>query len=236
LISGGYGEASEMSSTAASLSLAQSKDGKATPRNKSGGEVGFHVTAESGRAAWSSPVDKFLAESEYKAFKIALYALRDEQAALDVVQDAMFKLVQKYSNKPESEWPALFFTILNNRITDVRRWRKLHEAAGRTISLFRSREGGEEDLIESGLGADKNPPQNQPETAVLAKQLRNEIDKALEYLSDRQRQVFILREWQGMSVRDTASVLGCSEGSVKQHHFRAMRSLREKLAGVWNHE
>ena len=225
-----------MSLTVTNLSLARSKDENTTPRNKHGVEGRFHVTAESGRAAWSSPIDKFLAESEYKAFKIALYALRDEQTALDVVQDAMFKLVQKYSNKPESEWPALFFTILNNRITDVRRWRKLHEVAGKTISIFRSHEGGEEDLLESGLGADTNPPQNHPETAVLAKQLRNKIDKALEYLSDRQRQVFILREWQGMSVRDTASVLGCSEGSVKQHHFRAMKSLRVKLAGVWNHE
>ena len=225
-----------MSLTVTNLSLAWSKDENTTPRNKHGVEGRFHVTAESGRDAWSSSIDKFLAESEYKAFKIALYALRDEQTALDVVQDAMFKLVQKYSNKPESEWPALFFTILNNRITDVRRWRKLHEVAGKTISIFRSREGGEEDLLESGLGADTNPPQDQPETAVLAKQLRNEIDKALEYLSDRQRQVFILREWQGMSVRDTASVLGCSEGSVKQHHFRAMKSLRVKLAGVWNHE
>ena len=225
-----------MSLTVTNLSLARSKDENTTPRNEHGVAGRFHVTAESGRTAWSSPIDKFLAESEYKAFKIALYALRDEQTALDIVQDAMFKLVQKYSNKPESEWPALFFTILNNRITDVRRWRKLHEVAGKTISIFRSREGGEEDLLESGLGADTNPPQNQPETAVLAKQLRNKIDKALEYLSDRQRQVFILREWQGMSVRDTASVLGCSEGSVKQHHFRAMKSLRVKLAGVWNHE
>jgi RNA polymerase sigma-70 factor (ECF subfamily) len=225
-----------MSLTVTNLSLARSKDENTTPRNEHGVAGRFHATAESGGAAWSSPIDKFLAESEYKAFKIALYALRDEQTALDVVQDAMFKLVQKYSNKPESEWPALFFTILNNRITDVRRWRKLHEVAGKTISIFRSHEGGEEDLLESGLGADTNPPQNQPETAVLAKQLRNKIDKALEYLSDRQRQVFILREWQGMSVRDTASVLGCSEGSVKQHHFRAMKSLRVKLAGVWNHE
>jgi len=225
-----------LSSTVSSLSLARSEGTKTGPGNKQGVGGKINATIQSGRAAWSSPVDKFLAGSEHKAFKIALYALRDEQTALDVVQDAMFKLVQKYSNKPESEWPALFFTILNNRITDVRRWRKLHEAAGKTISIFRSREGGEENLIESGLGADTNPPQDQPETAVLAKQLRKEIDKALQYLSDRQRQVFILREWQGMSVRDTASVLGCSEGSVKQHHFRAMRSLREKLAGVWNHE
>ena len=181
-------------------------------------------------------LDEFLARVEYKAFKIASYALRDDQAALDVVQDAMLKLSEKYSDRPESEWPRLFFTILNNRITDVRRWRRLREIGGKSISLFRSREDGDEDLLESGLGAESNPPQQQPETALLAKQFRKEIDKALEYLSERQRQVFMLREWQGLSVRDTATVLGCSEGSVKQHHFRAMKSLREKLAGVWNHD
>ena len=181
-------------------------------------------------------MDEFLARVEYKAFRIASYALRDEQTALDVVQDAMLKLSEKYSDRTESEWPRLFFTILNNRVTDVRRWRKLREIGGKSISLFRSREDVDEDLLESGLGAENNPPQQQPETALLAKQFRKEIDKALQYLSERQRQVFILREWQGLNVRDTATVLGCSEGSVKQHHFRALKSLREKLAGVWNHD
>lgn len=174
-------------------------------------------------------MDQFLAGVEYKAFRIAVYALRDEQVALDVVQDAMFKLVEKYSRKPESEWPALFFTILNNRITDIRRWRKLREIGGKTISLFRSYGDGEEDLLETGLGADLNSPQMQPDKVLLAKQIRQRIDEALGNLSQRQRQVFMLREWQGLSVRDTATVLGCSEGSVKQHHFRAMRFLREHL-------
>ena len=185
---------------------------------------------------YANPMDEFLAGVEYKAFRIALYSLRDEQTALDVVQDAMLKLTEKYSTRPDTEWPALFFTILNNRIIDVRRWRRLREIGGKSISLFRSRDDGEEDLLENGLGAERNPPQQQPETAVYAKQLSNEIDKALGHLSDRQRQVFVLREWQGLSVRDTATVLGCSEGSVKQHHFRAMRSLREMLAEVWSHD
>ena len=204
------------------------KSGRRTGQNRIGASVPLDASSS------NNPLDEFLAQVEYKAFKIAVYALRDEQTALDVVQDAMFKLSQKYSDRPEPEWPRLFFTILNNRITDVRRWRKLREIGGKTISIFRSREDGEEDLLESGLGAEANPPLQQPETALLAKQFRKEIDKALEYLSERQRQVFMLREWQGMSVRDTATVLGCSEGSVKQHHFRAMKSLREKLAGVWN--
>ena len=186
-------------------------------------------TPERGTDSFSSDMDRFLAGVEYKAFRIALYALREEQVALDVVQDAMFKLVEKYSKKPESEWPALFFTILNNRITDIRRWRKLREVGGKTVSLFRTHGDGEEDLLETGLGAELNSPQMQPDKVVLAKQIRKHIDEALGNLSHRQRQVFMLREWQGLSVRDTATVLGCSEGSVKQHHFRAMRFLRENL-------
>lgn len=201
-----------------------SKDADASAPDEHGAADGF-----------SSPMDRFLAGVEYKAFKIALYALRDEQTALDVVQDAMYKLVEKYGNKPEAEWPPLFFTILNNRITDVRRWRKLREVGGKTISLFRGHEDGEEDLLETGLGAELNPARLQPEKVVLSKQLRRHIDDALAKLSQRQRQVFVLREWQGMSVRDTATVLGCSEGSVKQHHFRAMRSLRELLDEVKDH-
>jgi RNA polymerase sigma-70 factor (ECF subfamily) len=192
-------------------------------------------TPEPGTDSFSSPMDRFLAGVEHKAFKIAVYALRDNQTALDVVQDAMFKLVEKYSNKPESEWPPLFFTILNNRITDIRRWRKLREVGGKTISLFRNHGDGEEDLLETGLGTELNSPRMQPEKVLLSKQIRERIDSALENLSDRQRQVFMLREWQGMSVRDTATVLGCSEGSVKQHHFRAMRCLREQLNEIRDH-
>jgi RNA polymerase sigma-70 factor (ECF subfamily) len=66
-------------------------------------------------------------------------------------------------------------------------------------------------------------------------ELRNHINRALQTLSERQRQVFILREWRGMSITETAEILGCSENSIKQHHFRALRALREQLAEVWDH-
>ena len=180
-------------------------------------------------------LDGFLAGVEQKAYRIALYALRDRDTALDVVQDAMLKLAEKYSARPAAEWPALFFTILNNRITDVRRWRMLREAGGKLISLFHNGPDNEEnDLLEAGLGVDKDT--QEPEQFAYGKQLGRYIAQAVGRLSDRQRQVFLLRESQGYSVRDTAAVLGCSEGSVKQHHFRAMQALRAELAEVWDHD
>ena len=182
-------------------------------------------------------LDEFLAAVEQRAYRIAFYALRDEQAALDVVQDAMLKLVEKYAQRPAGEWPALFFTILNNRITDLHRWGRLREAGGKLISLFHRRgDGEEEDLLNAGLAADSISAAQLPESATLGRELKGLIDAALRDLSDRQRQVFLLREWQGFNVRDTATILGCSEGSVKQHHFRAMQALRAQLAEVWDHE
>ena len=69
----------------------------------------------------------------------------------------------------------------------------------------------------------------------VAAELRQKVSDALQSLSERQRQVFILREWRGMSIRETSEILGCSENSVKQHHFRAMRELRKQLVEVWDH-
>ncbi len=218
------------------LALSNGNDNLTPPASESNTAASTGASKKAAVQTRFNPLDEFLANSEYKAFKIALYALRDEATALDVVQDAMLKLSEKYSDRPRAEWPALFFTILNNRITDVRRWRKLRELGGKSISIFRGREDGEENLLESGLGVEINPTQHQPERALLAKQIRKHVDSALQYLSEKQRQVFMLREWQGMSVRDTATVLGCSEGSVKQHHFRAMRALRKNLAEVWDHD
>lgn len=180
-------------------------------------------------------LDAFFEDVEKRAYRMAVYTLKDEQAALDAVQDAMLKLVEKYSERPSAEWPALFFTILNNRMIDIQRWGRLREAGGKLISLFRNHDNGDEDLLETGLGSD-NFIAERPEVASWSRDLHNKLDNAIKKLSDRQRQVFLLREWQGFNVRETSEILGCSEGSVKQHHFRAMQALRRHLAGVWEDE
>lgn len=189
-------------------------------------------------AAADGDLDAFLASVERKAYRIGCYALRDEQAALDVVQDSMLKLFEKYAHRPGHEWPALFFTILNHRIADAHRWMRLREAGGKLVSLFRrtGRDQQEENLLDMGIGVELMPEHGRPDRQALGTQLHNRIDGALGRLSDRQRQVFLLREWQGFNVRETATILGCSQGTVKQHHFRAIRTLRAELAEVWSND
>jgi RNA polymerase sigma-70 factor, ECF subfamily len=184
-------------------------------------------------------LDTFLAEHEKKAFHIAQAALWDREAALDAVQESMLRLVEYYRQKPASEWPALFYTILNSRINDVRRKRMIEQGKHKLVSLtglFRDRQ--QQDGADSEFelpGIERGDGITAPESGYLADELRVHIERALRALSDRQRQVFILREWRGMTINEAAVILGCSENSIKQHHFRALRELRKQLAEVWDY-
>jgi len=186
------------------------------------------------------PMDTFLAGVEHQAYRMARHALWDHELALDIVQDTMLKLVERYRQKSVAEWPALFFTILKNRINDARRQRRVREGLGKIVSLFGHHEDGETqeetDLLDLGLGSDDAQSGNRPEDILAGRRLRKAIDAAVRRLPERQRQVFLLREGQELSVKETSQILGCSEGTVKQHHFRAMRTLRHLLTEVWNHD
>ncbi|MGD2111840.1 MAG: sigma-70 family RNA polymerase sigma factor [Gammaproteobacteria bacterium] len=194
----------------------------------------LNTTADNNEA-----LESFFAEHEDKAFYVAYAALWDREAAMDAVQDSMLRLVQYYRHKQAAEWPALFRTILNSRINDVRRKRLLEQGKHRLVSLtglFRGNRDGEQDDSEFELpAADHDDGFSAPEVEYIAQELRQQVARALQALSERQRQVFILREWRGMSIRETATTLGCSENSIKQHHFRAMRELRKQLAEVWDY-
>ncbi len=185
-------------------------------------------------------LEAFLASIEGRAYRVAQIALWDHELALDVVQDSMLRLVENYRDKPSTEWPALFFTILRNRVNDVRRRRQTQERVARFIPLFGRKsetESDEEvDLLELGLGADDSVRDSGPENELGARRLRQSIEAAVRRLPERQRQVFLLRDGQELSVRETAQILGCSDGTVKQHHFRALQTLRRLLAEVWDHE
>ena len=185
-------------------------------------------------------LDSFFASHEKNAYYVAYAALWHHETALDVVQDSMLKLVEYYRNKPPAEWPALFRTILNNRINDVRRRRLIEQGKHKLVSftgLFRRDPDNGDSMQEPDVPAEDERDDHitAPEAGLVAEQLRHKVTQALQSLSERQRQVFVLREWRGMTTQETAQTLGCSENSVKQHHFRALRELRKLLAEVWDY-
>lgn len=168
-------------------------------------------------------MDGFLASVERRAYIIGLASCHDQQVALDIVQDAMFSMVKSYSKKPPEQWPALFFGVLNNRITDQHRKRGF----GRLKQWFGDSHTHDEPVTEAvdQLKADEFGP----ERLTASLELSAVIEDALQNLSFKQQQALILRLWQGLSVKETASAMGVSEGSVKTHLSRAVHVMREHL-------
>ena len=174
-------------------------------------------------------LNDFLAGVELRAFKIAVLALRHEDDALDAVQDAMLQLARAYGARPQEEWKPLFYRILENRIRDVQRRRMTRN---KVIAWLPFRRGGDEDdempdPIEQAASPDPLPARRlELDEAIQA------LEGALAALPRRQQQAFMLRTLEGMDVAQTAAAMGCSEGSVKTHYFRALNTLRGKLGDV----
>jgi RNA polymerase sigma-70 factor (ECF subfamily) len=183
------------------------------------------------RAAAVSTIESFLARIEQRAYRFALYELWDRDAALDAVQDSMWRLVARYAARPAGEWPALLFTILRNRTTDAKRWRVVQRMRGLFGGCTRREPTDEQMLLAVPAPADETP-----EAQQTATEQRRALQRALAELPARQRQTFLLRECEGLTTAETAQTLGCSEGTVKQHHFRALRALRAKLSKVWHEQ
>lgn len=171
-------------------------------------------------------LDGFLAGVEKRAFQIARVALRDPEDALDAVQDAMLQLARRYAARPSVEWRPLFYRILQNRIRDCQRRR----AVRRRIFAWLPRHAGDPEWpTEHTAMSDAVEPSAQ----LKLDEAMNTLAAALRQLPARQQQAFMLRNFEGMDVADTARCMGCSEGSVKTHYSRAVHRLREHLGEVW---
>jgi RNA polymerase sigma-70 factor (ECF subfamily) len=174
--------------------------------------------------ATAQELSDFLAQVERRAFKQTVYAVRDDHAALDIVQDAMLKLAEKYPDRPVSEYPMLFQRILQNTMRDYWRRQKTRNLWTTLFSSFGSNDDDddERDPLEI-LGSEDT--QDTPDTQVERSQTIAIIETALQALPARQREAFVLRYWEDMDVAETAVAMGCSQGSVKTHCSRAVRAL-----------
>ena len=158
---------------------------------------------------------------------MALYAVGETNDALDIVQDAMLVFVRNYRNRPASEWQLLFQRSLQSRITDCHRRAAVRNRFRAWLGLGSGEE--DNDPLETLPGIDGQSPSD----LLERKGMGRAINKAVAKLPLRQQQAFLLRSWEGLDVAETAAAMGCSEGSVKTHYFRAVHTLRELLKEYW---
>jgi RNA polymerase sigma-70 factor (ECF subfamily) len=172
----------------------------------------------------------FLKSVERRAFKRAAFAVRDEDAALDIVQDAMIRLAEKYPDRPASEFPMLFQRILSNATMDWFRRQKVRNAVVQNLSdLEGNDEDGDFDLLETLQAVEDSLGTESAAETVSRDQILRLIEQEVADLPDRQREAFLLRYWEEFDVAETAAAMGCSEGSVKTHCSRAVHALAKAL-------
>lgn len=181
--------------------------------------------------ATEKELSDFLENVERRAFKQAVYAVRKDESAFDIVQDAMIKLAEKYGDKPAAELPLLFQRILQNTIHDYFRREKVRNT---WVSLFSSMGGDSEnredfDLLESYSAEEGTQASESSADKLEREQVLAIIDEEVQKLPTRQREAFLMRYWEDMDVAETAATMGCSEGSVKTHCSRATHALAQAL-------
>jgi RNA polymerase sigma-70 factor (ECF subfamily) len=168
----------------------------------------------------------FLIGVERRAYKHALFSVQDSHSALDIVQDAMLKLAEKYGDKPVEELPMLFQRILQNTLHDFYRRQKVRTTWLTLFSSFQNKNEDEEfDPLEVLEDEDNQTSPAGPDQHLQQKQTIKFIEQALATLPPRQREAFLLRYWEGLDTTETAAAMGCTEGSVKTHCSRATHAL-----------
>ena len=166
-------------------------------------------------------MEAFLADIEKRAYHMAALATNSHADALDLLQDAMIKLVTNYAEHPSSQWKPLFYKILQNRIRD---WHR-HQKVKNLIFFWQSPQQDDDDspIFTSQLCDEKGPT---PESDIEKTQQQQTALQHLQQLSDKQQQCFLLRSWEGLSTEQTAQIMNCSQGSVKTHYSRAVTKLK----------
>ena len=183
--------------------------------------------------ATDKELSDFLENVERRAFKQAVYAVRKDESALDIVQDAMIKLAEKYGDKPAAELPMLFQRILQTTILDYFRREKVRNTWVTLFSGMGSSKDGDEDFdILDSFSEEGSEAAESSADKVERQQMLELIDNEVQKLPARQREAFLMRYWQDMDVAETAEAMGCSEGSVKTHCSRATHALAASLKAL----
>jgi len=180
--------------------------------------------------ATDKELSDFLRSVEKRAFKRTAYTVRDDDAALDIVQDSMIRLAEKYFDRPAAELPLVFQRILSNATMDWFRRQKVRTSLVQNFSQFEAfGDEGDFDLLETLEAAQGSTESESAADSVSRAQILLAIESEVASLPARQREAFLLRYWEEFDVAETATVMGCSEGSVKTHCSRAVHALARAL-------
>jgi len=161
-----------------------------------------------------------------RALALALGVVRNQDDALDIVQDAFIK-AHKHLDKFEgnsSFYTWLYRIVMNLAIDHLRKHRRVKPVELDEQHL-EEQAGADEGLLPRLIGGN-------PGRALMDKQIRARIDEALGELSENHRAVLVMRELEGMSYEEMAQAMGCSKGTIMSRLFHARKNMQKRLADL----
>lgn len=160
-----------------------------------------------------------------KIYNFILRHVRDQELARDLVQEVFLRVVRNAATfKAQSKFTTWLYTIARNQCIDAMR-RARHRRHAQLDKPLSSQDGGGATLLD--MVADDRPGPN-----VIARDRRfvAALEAALTELPDEQREVFLMREVEGLKFREIADVVGIPENTVKSRMRYALEALRGHLA------
>ena len=177
-----------------------------------------------------STLEEFLKFIERRAFHMARISTNNVDDAHDIVQDTMYKLVEKYADKAPADWKPLFYTILRSKTTDYYRRNAIRD---KVFPWRKPNSNESDDYLESLINLSTSADTDDPDSMLVRSERLQQLTSAIKQLPLRQQQAFMFRAWEGLSTLQTATAMGCTEGSVKTHYSRAMKRLRALLGDYY---
>ena len=170
--------------------------------------------------------DEIVLRYQGRVYAVAYRVLGNREDALDACHEVFLKVHRKIQSwKPTGGFlPWMLRMTTNHSIDQLRKKRRYPEQ-----SL-------EEAFVPTSEGAAVEPTSQQTDKAVYAREIDERIRAALPVLSPSQRDVFMLRHYEGLQLAEIATSMGCTVGSVKVHLFRALKKLQVELRDLYEIE
>src|SRR4030095_11015647 len=160
----------------------------------------LQAAAEGKALESTADLERFLTDVEQRAFRMARFAVRDTNDALAIVQDAMIRLAKGYANRPVTEWSALFYRILQNRIRDHQRRKTVRNRVMSWMGHGPAARAGDD--LPAPVEAAPDPAPR-----LMRADAGEALERAIEALPRRQQEAFLLRAWEGLDVAETAKAM-----------------------------
>ena len=172
---------------------------------------------EETRAGSNAAFDMLMGRYERLVYKVSYGYTGNQEDSLDITQNVFIKVYQKLDSfRGTGSFKSWLLRITRNEGVD---WTRRH-----------AKDKDQEELIPA-----KHPTYKARQVDDVARREHREVlMKSVAGLNPRQREAVVLRYFEGMSIREISTVLGCSEGTTKSHLFRGINKLRDMMIPQWS--